>query len=81
MGTGVEGRHRRCHRQQDMVPVCPSKWFPSGRMGQDVSRMGKRGGEVVFMAITWSQARKELTVGFPNIINGGDEDWDVVATL
>ncbi len=64
-----------------MVSVCPSKWFPSGRMRQDVSRMGKRGEEVVFMVITWSQARKELAIGFPNIINGGDKDWDVVATL
>ncbi len=46
--------------------------------------MEKRGGEVlvpVFMAMTRSQRRKEPAIGFPDIISGGDEDWDVVATL
>lgn len=43
-------------------------------MRQDISRMGKRGRKVlmpVFIVIMWSQARKELAIGFPNIINSG----------
>lgn len=46
--------------------------------------MEKLGREVlvpIFMAMAWSQARKELAVGFPGIENRGDEDWEVVATL
>lgn len=46
--------------------------------------MGKWGGKVlvpVFMAMTQSQVRKELAIGFSDIDNSGDEDWDVVALM
>ncbi|KAK0245366.1 hypothetical protein EDD85DRAFT_783289 [Armillaria nabsnona] len=64
--------------------MCPNERFPRGRRGPDISGMGKLGREVlvpIFMAMAWSQVRKELAIGFPNIKNRGDEDWEVVATL
>ncbi|KAK0239616.1 hypothetical protein EDD85DRAFT_787881 [Armillaria nabsnona] len=58
LGVGVDGGYSKWCWQQDTVPVRPSEWFPSNRTAQDVSGIGKSGGEVlvpVFMAMLWSQ--------------------------
>ncbi len=84
VGAGVNDGHCEHRQQQNMVPVHPSEQFLSGRMRQDISRMEKRGEEVlvpIFMVMMWSQERKELAIGFPDIISSGDEDWDVVTML
>ncbi|KAK0232087.1 hypothetical protein EDD85DRAFT_792982 [Armillaria nabsnona] len=46
----------------------------NGGVRQDVGGMGKRGGEMLvdlFMAMARSQVMEDLTVGFPDIQNGG----------
>ncbi|KAK0235061.1 hypothetical protein EDD85DRAFT_791958 [Armillaria nabsnona] len=38
---------------------------------------GRRGLGAHLTAMAWPQAREEIAIGFPNIENRGDEDWDV----